>query len=365
MTIGARIRLVRDLLGETQTQLADEVGFSQPTWARIEAGTAEPGDKVINWLSSRSGLPVSFFNKNASVATVGESGSIRYREHSRLTKRERDRATALAKLSMEALMSSVDRGVNLPPLRLPAPDAIVGRGIEAAAELTRGAMELDSNEPIGHLTRRLEKAGVRILSLPVTYEQAKVNRGVDAFSDWFDGEAVIATSQHAPGDRQRMSLAHEVGHLVLHTRAGDEKRMEREAMEFGSALLMPRDAFLGMLPSRHMTVSDLAVLKRHWRVSMAAAVMRAARLGAIDEGEKRRLFRVLSARGWRRSEPIPIPHEHARLLKSSLVRAFRTDRIARLAKELDISPTLLSGLLDDDTDHASTEADGTVRYKTF
>ncbi|WP_341251427.1 XRE family transcriptional regulator [Euzebya pacifica] len=350
MSQGPRVRLARDLLGATQKALAAEVGVSQPTWARIEAGTVALTPEVIGHLAARTGLADSFFTADIDIAPLGESGTMYFREHSRLTVRERSRAASLAKLAMYALEVASSRGVRLPPLVLPAPDTIDRSDVERAAALTREALGLHQHEPVGHLTRKLEKAGVRVLSIPVTYDASKVERGIDAFSDWIDGEAIAATSQHGPGDRLRMSLAHEVGHLVLHPRGGNEDTLEHEARHFAAALLMPLEAFTMMVPPRPMTVTDLGVLKRHWRVSMAAVVMRAATVGAIDSAEKTRLFRVLGARGWRRSEPIEIPRERTALLASALRRAFGTTSAQTLARHLHLNPSIVAGLFEQPED---------------
>ncbi len=42
-----------------------------------------------------------------------------------------------------------------------------------------------------------------------------------------------------PADRYRFSLAHELGHLVLHQSPGDSGTQERQADEFASEFLMP------------------------------------------------------------------------------------------------------------------------------
>jgi IrrE N-terminal-like domain len=47
-----------------------------------------------------------------------------------------------------------------------------------------------------------------------------------------------------PGDRQRYTLAHELGHLVMHR--SPTPTMESEATEFASAFLMPATILVGL-----------------------------------------------------------------------------------------------------------------------
>ena len=57
----------------------------------------------------------------------------------------------------------------------------------------------------------------------------------------------VFLSRSAPADRLRASLAHEIGHAVMHRVPTDT--MEDEAYTFGAELLLPeRDRLLGPPP---------------------------------------------------------------------------------------------------------------------
>ena len=51
---------------------------------------------------------------------------------------------------------------------------------------------------------------------------------------------VIVVSKGWPGDRQRFTLAHELGHLLLHGRLTDGLDEERACHRFASAFLLNR-----------------------------------------------------------------------------------------------------------------------------
>jgi Zn-dependent peptidase ImmA (M78 family) len=94
-------------------------------------------------------------------------------------------------------------------------------------------------------------------------------------------------SLHHP-NRQRFTLAHEIGHYFLHRDAGDFEdralfrrearfdRRESEANAFASKLLMPEAEFRTVVLSRKASLDELA---RHFGVSSAAAKFRAEALG--------------------------------------------------------------------------------------
>jgi Zn-dependent peptidase ImmA (M78 family) len=150
--------------------------------------------------------------------------------------------------------------------------------------------------PIRNLTRLVEKAGVVV--------------GLSKFS----GAAVsgvtfrvpgrpplILLNDLQPGDRLRFTLAHELGHLIMHRFPTPE--MEQEGNEFASAFLMPAIDLRPVFTGRKITLELLASLKPEWKVSMQSLLMRASALGAISPNQNRYLWQQISARGWRLREP--------------------------------------------------------------
>jgi len=85
--------------------------------------------------------------------------------------------------------------------------------------------------------------------------------------------------------------------------------MERQAHKFASAFLLPAETFARDIS--RLELEHFVSLKRKWRVSIAGMIMRASSLGAFGEEYKERLFKYLSARGWRKAEPLDdeIPFE--------------------------------------------------------
>lgn len=122
-----------------------------------------------------------------------------------------------------------------------------------------------------------------------------------------------------PGDRQRFTVAHEIGHLVLH--AGLEaplapteaNRREQEAHRFASAFLAPGDAVLDDLHrlGGRVTLSTLTRMKEKWGYSVKAFVVRFRQLGVIDDDHARSLYKQISARRWNKVEPVAVGNESA------------------------------------------------------
>jgi len=118
-----------------------------------------------------------------------------------------------------------------------------------------------------------------------------------------------------PGDRVRYSIAHELGHLVLHpTIKGQISDAEKEADQFAAEFLMPEIAMRREL-APPITLPSVSRLKARWRVAIQALVRRAFELAIITKRQYTYLFEQIGARGWRTSEPVEVPIEKPRAFK--------------------------------------------------
>jgi Zn-dependent peptidase ImmA (M78 family) len=123
---------------------------------------------------------------------------------------------------------------------------------------------------------------------------------IDGMSQWIDDHPVMLINSAAPTDRKRLTLAHELGHLLLHNGFATEDP-EREANEFASEFLMPGHVIRPDL--RPATLGRLRDLKRVWGVSMQALYERAYNLKLVTTAERVSFYKSMNARGWKTSEP--------------------------------------------------------------
>ena len=88
------------------------------------------------------------------------------------------------------------------------------------------------NGPVLSMTSSVEDAGGIVVLIDFGTPL------VDGVSRWVPGlPPLFFLNQAAPGDRGRMTLAHELGHMVMHHVARAE--MEVQAFEFAQEFLMP------------------------------------------------------------------------------------------------------------------------------
>jgi len=165
--------------------------------------------------------------------------------------------------------------------------------------------------PLKNLTALVERAGVIV----GTSDFGGASISGMTFRVPGQPPLVLLNGQH-PADRMRFTLAHELGHLVMHRFPTAE--MEEEANEFASALLMPATDIKEAFAGRRISLELLAALKPEWKVAMQALLMRAKSLGYVDSNQNRYLWQRISARGWRLREPpeLDFAHEKPVVLRS-------------------------------------------------
>lgn len=289
----ATVRVARGL---TQSSLARLSGLSQATLSKAESGMirldATRMATVARVLSAPPELleqPADFYGAHAVVFH-------RKRASLPVSAANRLRSTLdLVHLQVGALLA---QSAPVRVVRTPLPDDGYVTPEEVAQRVRRELRV--SHGPIENLVSVMESAGIAV----VRRDLGSVK--VDALMSWPPGaRPLVLLGEHAPGDRQRFSTAHELGHAVMHDVPRDDQ--EAEADRFASELLMPRADISSQL--HDVTLARLARLKQEWGVSMAALLRRSRDLGEISDFQNRRLNIELSQAGYRTREPVDVTPE--------------------------------------------------------
>ena len=275
--------------------------------SQVEAGKIKPSERLADRLADAlrcprsllhaplrfQQLPLTFFRKKARVS-MKEVKAIRGHVN-------------LFRLRVEILLRSYE--MSDPRIILADRNRNGNSAMKAAQEL-RIYWNVPPG-PIRDLTQLVESHGV--LVIPIDLD----NQDFDGLSIYEPNDflpPMIFLNPHVPGDRWRMTLAHELGHIVLHHHQRilpEHREMEREAYDFATELLAPRRELAGHL--RCVTMQRLASLKVHWGISMAALLKRAEDNGYVSRWVARGLWMRLRRGG--KIEPVAIPREHPHGLK--------------------------------------------------
>ena len=151
-------------------------------------------------------------------------------------------------------------------------------------------------DPIPNLVELMEEHGIKVLSCALGNIDgllARVRCGGK------DPVPVLVVKDSGWGERQRLTMAHELGHLVLDIGAKVDE--EKAAFRFAGAFLMPAEALWAAMGKRRSSIGweELFDLKQLFGVSVQALTYRCKDLGIFSETLYRRLFKDISQLGWR------------------------------------------------------------------
>ena len=293
-----QIIFAREYRGYSQTELASKiVGLSQSNLSKYEKGIGPLSTDVLNRIIDFLGFPTDFYEKK--ISNIAENAH--YRRKKGMTKNERSQIDLSNKL-LGYIVDQMGESVEFPDMSFRMIDLEDGYTPETVAQYTRKYLGL-KDEPVRNIFSLLERNGIIIIELD--YDVALFD-GVSFLTD--GGYYVIIINKNFSNDHKRFTLAHELGHLIMHTSneflISEYRDKEDEANRFASEFLMPSDAISNSL--RGLKLQYLVELKRYWLTSMASIVRRAKDLKCITN-EKYKYFSIeLSRRGYRKSEPVSV-----------------------------------------------------------
>jgi Zn-dependent peptidase ImmA (M78 family) len=193
----------------------------------------------------------------------------------------------LAYLTVRGLLRGIDYEPSLVLPQLSLED--IANPAEAARHVRR--LWRIPTGPIRDLTEYLEAAGLFLVPCNAPGKVDAVTRRCE------EGWHVTAYNRDMPPDRDRLTRAHELAHLVLHYNYFGPD-VEAEADEFAAELLTPADEIGPQLTG--LTTRDLwklMDLRLHWKVSVPFLVQRAYELDCISDRQRRSFYQALSSRG--------------------------------------------------------------------
>lgn len=325
----SRLRLARARLGLTRTKLAQLSGISLRTLTEYENEERAPSDESLERLARPLSVPRSFFERDAIEPVPVEAAS--FRKLSKVSATRRDAVLANAALTLE-FFEVLERNFKLPTPDIPTLDKL---GPARAADLVRHRWAL-GDRPISNLLHLLESKGARVTSLN------QDSGDIDAFCFYRDATPYVFLNTSKSAERQRFDLAHELGHLVLHSETEMEtassKEREAQANEFAANFLMPASAVRRHLMSG-ASLGRILTARSYWKISAMAMTHRLHELDLLSDWQYRSTCMTLSERGFRREEPGGIIPETSQLLRKVLYGSTARISFKAAANELNLHPS--------------------------
>jgi transcriptional regulator with XRE-family HTH domain len=356
-SLGERVRVLRLARGLSQTDLARALtsGASDANGlvSKVENGRQPVDEPLVAAMAAALGCTQEFLLRGAPDALITRPWLRAYADAP---------AKTVESTSCDNLL--VAEAIRLLQLKV-VPDCIPlfdgdaqdDDEIERFTQHVRAAAGIADGAVVGNAMRAADRLGCVVLPL-----QSELGRHL-GMSQRIDGVPFARVARPGggesgvPGDRQRFTVAHEIGHLALHTglpapeTAEQTRLLERQAHRFASAFLAPADALMDDWESRggRVTLSTLAELKATWGIAIKALVVRFQQLGVISADQATSLYKQISKRGWNKAEPVHTTNEQPVWLARALERrvgAAGTEVSLRAAGLLGLHGDQVAGWLD-------------------
>lgn len=325
---GDRIRQLRLAEGMTQAELASATGdlVSKQMISRYERDQSQPSPKVLRGLAEALEVKTADLFRRPPAEIEFEA----YRRFSRLGKRKQRQIERMVERELETRIRLQDVLGQLREKPIPADEWAVStpEDAEKAAEELRDRWEL-GRAPIASITEVLEDQRIHVIDVT----------GFDDFDGLSalarDGGDILAAAVvyhgERPGERQRLSLAHELAHIVLDVEESEDFDEEDAAYRMGAAFLAPKKPLIRDVGKRResLQLQELLLLKEEYGMSIQALLYRFKDLGVITDHHHRQWSIHIDKMGWRKSEPEELSPEEPKWLRRSVYRAYSEGLISQ------------------------------------
>lgn len=289
----------------SKSSLARLLSVNPSTITRWEDGTSAPDSDALGQLSSTLNVRREFFLR----PTFTTSRPIFYRSLSSTLVRDLDYQHAQMRWLQE-LSHTLQHYVDLPKIDIP--DVLRGAsyGQLRDEDIERIALELRRHWGMGDgpcldVVSVLERAGFVVASVEMGTSK------LDGLCSWSSEELrphILLATDKMSFPRRQMDAAHEMAHAVLHGNVSDDdlrqnlKAIETQAFRLASAFLLPSTSY--PYEVSRPSLATLLSLKGRWRVSVKAQIRRLVDLELVSADHAVDLYKLYSAKGWNREEPM-------------------------------------------------------------
>lgn len=292
-------KLGRDRMALTQADLAKSAGVTQALVSKMENGfIQEPSDEAIGRLAAVMRLPPSFFYQSERAVGLPH---FHYRKRAKLGAKPLSRIEAVVNIRRQHIAKLVRSYEFEPSKPIPQIDLDnTGFSPEIVADRMREYW-LIPRGPIDNVVEVIEQAGGVVVLTNFGTDL------LDGISFRYEGlPPLFFMNREVPADRFRFSLAHELGHMVMHGVPDDDEKMENEAHRFAASFLMPAKEIKPYLSAPKL--SALGRVKSYWKVSIKSLIKRAHDLKLVTPNQYKSL-NIQYSKVFGNGEPIPLEQE--------------------------------------------------------
>ena len=322
---GMRLRQLRLARGLSIDALAAKMGglVSKQAISKYERDLARPTPKVLVVLAKALGVKSANLFVEPSVSV----DFIAYRKGSGLKEKEQDRVKNLMAETLESWVKLQELTEDDADPTIPVQSKKIRKieDVEVVASEIRQQWNL-GEDPIANVTAVLEDHNVFVVDI-ATDEKFDGISVVAWGEDHKVRAAAVASRRGIPGERQRLNLVHELGHLVLKVASTVDE--ECAAFRFGAAFLAPSNVMYVEFGKKRSNINleELMLFKQKFGLSLQAIVYRLKVLEVINQSSYTEWFQFINKQGWKKHEPSELQPEKPQWLRKKVMRALAEEII--------------------------------------
>ena len=293
-----RLKEIRGARRLTLQQLADELGVSKQAVSKYEHGLSIPQAETLVKMTEILEVPLPYFGKDSLVVHQGSS-ALFFRTKNDTSAKDKEYADVASRWSYEVI-SGIKHFNAIPKANLPVVDKALS--VVDKALHTRQYWKLGTS-PIEDITQILEANGIFVTVV------SSSELHTDGYSRIINDVPIIVINENrGVAARQRFSLAHELGHLVMHSTLSEadfimnERTLEDEANLFANSFLLPPSSFDSEIVSAKL--EQFIELKKTWKTSIAAMLYHCEYAGILPSTQVQSLRIQLRKKFGGKKEPL-------------------------------------------------------------
>ncbi len=314
--IGKRLKISRQASGLSLRDLEAKIDnlVTAQAISKYERNESMPSSTVLIGLAEALDVSVDYLVGDGDMILE----AVELRKKRPASRREQQRVEASVLRMLESYLT-VEETLGLRSGAWDKPREASWPVVRDLSEVEQAALGLRIHwglglDPIPNLMELLEERGIKVLTMNLadidglTARVRRENR---------DPVSVIVLNRGDWGERQRFTVAHEIGHMVLDV--SPEVNEEKAAHRFAGAFLMPAEMVRAEIGRHRNSIGwgELFELKRVFGVSVQALTYRCKDLGIFGNTLFRSLFDEFSRHGWRSP-----PYEEPYAMKPQTPRRF-------------------------------------------
>jgi transcriptional regulator with XRE-family HTH domain len=329
--VGQRLQQLRLARGLSLETLAAKMGgiVTKQSLSKYENGKANPSPYVLSKLAEALNINASYFFSEPKIRIE----YVAYRKSAYLLEKDRKTLKSRINQALEDRVRILDLMESSKDTSIPIKEFTVLKieDAETAADKMREKWKLGS-APILNTTATIEDNSICVMNISANDDFD----GICAIVYDNEGQvrtAALVTRNEIAGERQRLNLTHELGHLVLNVKNGVDE--EKAAFRFGTAFLAPAHKLFQEVGRKRALIQlqELLFLKRQFGLSMQALIYRMHDLNIINESYYRQWFTRINQCGWKKKEPEEWTFETSYWLQRNVLRLIAEGILSQIEAE--------------------------------